>query len=176
MPGKFVAPSAATNDTLKGAALALKLMPRTMRNDLNKKVRVMGNDVWRPAVSARAVSRMDTLVLAKGARVKPGNPLTLVAASSKRPLRKGTNPLIPEKDWRGFEFGSTSKGNKREYERRNRTAGGTHTVNRRTQRQMPGRATAGRVVYQAAADVAPKITAFWVQYIVREIYEAHEGK
>lgn len=174
--GKFVAPSAATDDTFTAAALALKLMPRDLRGKLNKDVRAVGNDIWRPAVDAAAFSKMDKKVLAKGARVKPGNPLSLVAASSKRPLRKGTGALVPDEKWRGFEFGSTSKGNKREYERRNRTAGGTHTVSRRTQRQMPGRAKSGRVVYQAAAEVAPRITAYWVESIVRYIYKAHEGK
>lgn len=174
--GRFVAPSVKDNDELAAAALALKLMPRTLRNDLNKEVRKMGNAEWRPIVESNALTKMDKKILSKGARVKPGNPLTLIAASSKRPLRSGTGALVPTDDWRGFEFGSSSKGNKREYERRNRTAGGSHTVHRRTQRQMPGRYKAGRVVYKSASEIGPRITAFWVQSIVRSIYKAHEGE
>lgn len=172
---KFVAPSAATDDTLKAVALALRLMPRTMRNELNKESRAMGNAIWRPIVDSHAVTKMDRLVLAKGARVKPGNPMVLTAASSKRPL-KGGGGLVPDSDGRAWEFGSTSRANVRPYERRNPKAAGSHTVNRRTARQMPARKPNGRVVYQAAAEAAPRITAFWVQSIVRKIYDAHEGK
>lgn len=173
---QFVAPSALTNDTLRAVALALKLMPRTMRNELNKETRVMGNAIWRPLVDSQAVSKMDRLVLAKGARVKPGNPMVLSAASSKRPLRKGAGALVPDSDAAGWEFGSTSRQNPREYSRRNPKRAGMHTVKRRTSRQMPAHKPNGRVLYQAAAEAAPRITAFWVQSIVRKIYEAHEGK
>lgn len=172
---QFVAASAATDDTLKAATLALKLMPRTMRNELNKETRAMGNAIWRPIVDSHAVTKLDKKVLAKGARVKPGNPMVLVAATSKRPLRKGTGALVPDQDGRGFEFGSTSRANPREYSRRNRRASGSHTVRRRTSRQMPASKPAGRVVYQAAAEAAPRISSFIVESVVRKIYEAHEG-
>ena len=172
---KFVAPSAATNDTLRAAVLALKLMPRTMRNELNKESRAMGNALWRPIVDSHASTPMDRLVLAKGARVKPGNPMVLVAGTSKRALRKGNGALIPNEYAPVFEFGSGNRPNKRQYERENRTNPGTHTVSRRTARQMPERRKNGRVVYQAAAEIAPRITAFWVQSIVRKIHKAHEG-
>lgn len=171
---QFVAPSAKTNETLRAVSLALKLMPRTMRNELNKETRAMGNAIWRPIVDAAAVTNMDRKVLAKGARVKPGNPLVLSAASSKRALRKGTGALVPDTDGRAWEFGSGAQSKRTEYPRRNRTASGTHNVTRRTARQMPSKSS-GRVVYAAAAEIAPRITAFWVQSIVRKIHQAHEG-
>lgn len=171
--GEFVRPSAATDRTFTAVALALKLMPRTMRNDLNKEVRSMGNQIWRPIVDSNAHTTMDKKVLAKGARVKPGNPLTLTAATSKRPLRKGPGALVPNEDGRAWEFGSKARNKRTEYPRKNRRAGGTHSVTRRTARQMPA-PSSGRVVYESAAEIAPRITAYWVQSIVRKIYKAHE--
>lgn len=171
--GGFIAPSAETDRTFKAVTLALKLMPRTMRNELNKDTRAMGNSIWRPIVDSNAVTKMDRLVLAKGARVKPGNPLVLSAATSKRAL-KGGGGLVPDTDARAWEFGSGARNKVTEYPRRNRGGSGTHKVKRHTGRQMPGKSS-GRVVYAAAAEIAPKITAYWVQSIVRKIYEAHEG-
>lgn len=170
---KFVAQSALSNETLRATVLALKLMPRKMRNELNKETRVMGNAIWRPIVDSNATTKMDRLVLAKGARVKPGNPLVLSSASSKRAL-KGGGGLVPDTDGRAWEFGSGARNKVTEYPRKNRSKGGTHNVKRHTGRQMPAQ-NSGRVVYGAAAEIAPRITAFWVQSIVQKIYKAHEG-
>lgn len=169
--GQFVAPSAATDNTFKAVALALKLIPRQLKNDINRESRKMGNDVWRPIVDSHARTKTDRLVLAKGARVKPGNPMVLTAATSKRALSGG---LIPNEGGRIFEFGSKSRQAPSDYERKNRASAGTHHVRRRTKRGLP-QPSSGRVVYEAAAEIAPRITSLWVQLIVRKIYEAHEG-
>ncbi len=169
--GKFVAPSAAADDTLRAVALALKLIPRELRNDINRASRKMGNDTWRPIVDSNARTKTDKLVLAKGARVKPGNPLVLTAATSKRALSGG---LIPNEGGRIFEFGAKSRQAPSDYERKNRRNAGSHHVRRRTKRGLPQPST-GRVVYESAAEIAPRITSLWVQLIVRKIYEAHEG-
>lgn len=171
---QFVAPSAATDDTLRALVYAVKLMPRGLRSAVNKETRQLGNKLWRFAVDDRAQTKMDRLILAKGARVKPGNPMVLTAATSKRPL-KGGGGLIPN-EARWWEFGSDSRANKRPYDRRNRSGSGHHTVTRRTARQMPARKKNGRVIYQAAADMAPRITAMVVQVTVRHIHEAHRGE
>lgn len=170
MPG-FVAPSAQTNDTLKAVALALKLMPRKMRNDLNREVRKLGNDQWRPIVDSYSRNDLDRKVLAKGARVKPGNPLVLTAASSKRALSGG---LVPNEDAGAIEFGTKQPEKVTEYARAYK-GGASHNVRRHTKRQLPRRSK-GRVIYAAAGEIAPRITSMWVQTIVRAIYKAHEGE
>lgn len=171
--GEFIAPSAETDRTFRAVTLALKLMPRQLRNELNKETRAMGNSIWRPIVDSNARTKMDRLVLAKGARVKPGNPMVLSAASSKRAL-KGGGGLVPDTDGRAWEFGTNARNKVTEYPRKNRTEPGTHKVRRHTGRQMPARSK-GRVVYAAAAEIAPRITAYWVQSIVKKIHQAHEG-
>lgn len=168
----FFQPSAQTHDALRAAVLALKIMPRQLRNDLNKEVRQLGNALWRPIVESNAQTEQDRLILAKGARVKPGNPLVLSAASSKRPLSGG---LIPNEDAGAFEFGPAMREKTTTYDRRNARSSGTHAVTRRTRRQLPRRSK-GRVVYESAAEIMPRITSMWVQTIVRAIYNAHEGK
>lgn len=170
--GKFVAPSAAADDTLRAVALALKLIPRELRNDINRESRKMGNAEWRNIVNLNARTETDRLVLAKGARVKPGNPMVLTAVTSKRPLSGG---LIPHERGRVFEFGAKNRhGHVSEYERRNPN-GGSHRVQRHTKRGLPA-PSSGRVIYESAAEIAPRITSLWVQLIVRKIYQAHEGK
>lgn len=170
--GKFVAPSAKADDTLKAVALALKLIPRELRNDINRESRKMGNAEWRNIVNLNARTETDRLVLAKGARVKPGNPMVLTAATSKRALSGG---LIPNDQGRMFEFGAKNRhGHVSEYERSSRN-GGTHRVQRHTKRGLPA-PSSGRVIYESAAEIAPRITSLWVQLIVRKIYQAHEGK
>lgn len=160
-------PSAASSDTFRAAALALKLIPRDLRNDINRETRRVLNPVWREAVASRAVTKMDKLVLAKGARVAPGNPTQLLAATSKRPLSGG---LVPnDRDAAAaYEFGTPDRNDTTTYKRRGAT------VTRHTERQLPWRAQNGRVVYQAFADIGPRIASLWIQTIVRRIYEAHE--
>lgn len=165
-------PSAATDRTLTAVALALKLVGRELRNEINRATRAELNPIWREAISYYATSKMDKLVLAKGARVKPGNPTVLTAATSKRALSGG---LVPNEDARIWEFGTPQRQEFVGYERKNRTGSGTHTVNRRTKRQLPY-INKGRVVYAAAAESLPRITSLWVQTIVRRIYEAHEKR
>lgn len=170
--GKFVAPSAAADDTLRAVALALKLMPKKTRNDINRESRKMGNSEWRNIVNLNARTETDRLVLAKGARVKPGNPLVLTAATSKRPLSGG---LVPNEQGRVFEFGAKNRrGHVSEYQRSNRRGSGSHKVQRHTKRGLPA-PSSGRVIYDSAAEIAPRISQLWVQIIVRNIYKSHEG-
>ena len=165
-------PSAATSKTFGAVALALKLIPRDVRNDINRTTRAELNPLWRSIVASHAHTTLDSKVLAKGARVKPGNPTVLVAASSRRPLSGG---LIPNESAAAFEFGTGSQNEVVGYQRKNKKSAGTHTVNRHTKRQIP-RKHSGRVVYSAFAEVAPRMASLWVQIVVRRIYEAHEKR
>ena len=162
-------PSAASSDTFRAAALALKLIPRDLRNDINRETRRVLNPVWREAVNAEAVTKVDKAVLAKGARVAPGNPTQLLAATSKRPLSGGLVPNDRD-EAAALEFGSPDRNSTTTYKRKG------HDVTRRTERQLPWRQANGRVVYAAFAKIAPRIASLWIQTIVRRIYEAHEQR
>ena len=171
MAGSLFRPSATSSRLFEAVALSLKLVPREVRNDINRTTRATLNPEWRESVSYYATSNMDKKVLAKGARIKPGNPVTLVAATSKKALSGG---LIPDSvTARSFEFGTESRDEETGYTRRNRGGSGTHEVRRRTKRQIP-RKNSGRVVYRAAGEMLPRLTSLWVQIIVRKIYEAHK--
>lgn len=164
--GSILQPSAASSETFRAAALALKLLPREARNEINRMTRAEMNPEWRKIIGEKATSKMDRLVLAKGARVAPGNPTVLIAASSKRPLSDG---LVPDdRDIAAaFEFGTPDRNKKETYTRKG------STVTRRTERQLPWR-TNGRVVYAAFAEIGPRLASMWIQTIVRKIMEAHE--
>jgi hypothetical protein len=156
-------------------ALALKLIERKTRNDINRETRATLNPLWRSIVQLNATSEMDRRVLAKGARVQPGNPTVLIAASSKRALSGG---LVPDDRAiaAGFEFGvDDAEQRVRGYERKNRSGSGSHKVKRHTARQMPTRSK-GRVVYSSFAEIAPRLTSLWVQIVVRNIMKAHEER
>lgn len=163
----LLAPSAASSDTFRAAALALKLVPRELRNEINRMTRAELNPVWRKFIAAAAKTKMDKLVLVKGARVAPGNPTQLIAASSKRPLSDG---LVPDdRDIAAaFEFGTPNPNKKETYTRKG------SPVTRRVEKQLPWRNDSGRVVYAAFAEIAPRLASMWVQVIVRKIMEAHE--
>ena len=166
MSRPILAPSAASSETFRAAALALKLLPREVRNEINRMTRAELNPEWRKIVGQKATSKMDKLVLAKGARVAPGNPTVMIAASSRRPLSDG---LVPDNrdQAAAFEFGTPDRNRKETYQRKGAT------VTRRTERQLPWRSN-GRVVYAAFAEMGPRLASMWVQVIVRKIMEAHE--
>lgn len=163
-----VQPSVNSLAEFKGAALALKAAPREIRNDINRTVRADASGWWKDAIAARATTKMDKLVLAKGARIQPGNPARAIAASSRRPLADG---LVPDTDARAWEFGTTQPEHQDTYTRRDGAK-----VTRHVKRQLPRATNRGRVVYPAWADVAPRLVAMWVQIIVRKIHESLDRK
>lgn len=163
-----VQPSVHSLAEFRGAALALKAVDKDIRNDINRTTRAEGNQWWKDAITAQATSKMDKLVLAKGARIQPGNPARAIAASSRRPLADG---LVPDTDARAWEFGTTEPEHQDTYTRKDGAK-----VTRHVKRQLPGATNRGRVVYPAWAKVGPRLVAMWTQLIVRKIYESLEGK
>lgn len=172
-----IQPSATSSSLLRGAVLALKAVDKPIRAQIAKETRDTMNGPWREAVATHAGgSRMDNVALGKGARVAAGNPARLVAASSKRALRKGANGFIPNSMGRALEFpGNVDQAKASQYVRRYK-GGEAHKVKRRTLTGYPAPKPGGRVVYPAVADVMPRFVSLWVQIIVRIIYEATEGK
>jgi hypothetical protein len=154
---------------LQAVVIALKAARRDVRNDINKATRQTLSPVWREEVTSRTRTSLDRRVLAQGARILAGNPPTLVAATSTRRLPGG---LVPAAQWQGVEFGA-NRDAVTTYKRRS-TGGVIHDVSRHTRRQLPARRRKGRVVYQAAADLAPRAASLWVALIVRKFNEAVE--
>lgn len=158
------------DDRLKAAVLAVKAANRDLRSRLNKATVATIGPVWATEVTSRALTSLDRAALAKGSRVKAGNPPTAVAASSTKRLRGG---LLPADQWAPVEFGG-NQGKVTTYDRVS-VKGHRHKVTRHTARQLPPANRAGRVVFPAFAEVAPRTVALWVQLIVRVYNEAVNG-
>lgn len=165
--------SAGSLTELRGAVLALKATDRTIRSAIGKATRAELGTIWKQEVAGRVqgMPAIDQAVLGRGVRVKAGNPSTLIAAASTRPLSGG---LVPDRDYAGFEFGTANRDQYSTYSRRS-PKGTVHQVKRRTTRHLPGRRREGRAIWPAFAETGPRLTSLWVQIIVREIYEALEG-
>lgn len=156
---------------LEAAVLALKVMDRSLRNDINRSTKAMLDPVWKGAVAANAVSTLDQMVVAKGARVKGGNPPEAIAATSRKALSGG---LVPQDSWAVIEFGGQF--NKVSTYPSTSPKGTKFDVTRHTARQVPARRKSGRVAYKAIAEVTPRVVSLWVQMIVAKTYEALEGR
>lgn len=154
---------------IQAAILAMKRVTRELKRDINRSTREVMNPVWKGLVSVNATTHMDTVVLAKGARIKAGNPPVAMAATSKRRLSGG---LVPANQWQPFEFGAI-RGSTTTYDRTS-PKGTRHEVTRHTARQLPRRVPGGRVVYPALAEIGPRLASLWVQIIVKKVAEAAE--
>ena len=157
---------------LQAAVLAMKVMDKELRSDVNKETRSQGNDIWRRELAGNASTTMDQLVLVKGGRVAAGNPPRLLGATSRRPLSGG---LVPDSRGKGFEFGTKDRDKFKTYDRRSKN-GGSHKVSRRTRRQLPEFTAQGRVIWPAVASTMPRMVSLWTQTIVRKVHEKFEGK
>ena len=165
-------PSPESLRELQAVTLAMKAMDKELRSDINAATRDKVNPLWRGLLAMNATTTMDDLVLVKGGRVAAGNPPRLIAASSRRPLRAG---LVPDRQGKGFEFGTTDRDFQRTYDRRSKK-GGSHKVTRHTRRQLPEYTPKGRVVWPAVADAMPRVISLWTQLIMRKVYDKFEGK
>lgn len=154
---------------LRAAVLAMKRADKEIRGDISQRMRSVMGPAWKSEVTHHltGAGRMEARMLTPGVRIAAGNPPTLIAASSSRKVGNG---LIPNVNAPGYEFGShgtrvsevtSSKGK---------------TFKRHTTRGLPGYKKTGRVVYPAAANILPRVAAFWVQSIVRAFMDAAETR
>lgn len=153
-------------EKLRATVLVLKNVERPVAREINTRTRTTMNPVWKGLVETHASRHIDARVLAKGARVKGGNPPVLVAASSRRPLGGG---LVPATQWHAYEFGA-AQDSERTYTRRS-SRGRVHKVTRHTTRQLPRRIRKGRVVYPAVEEIVPRLVSLWVQTVVRTVMD-----
>jgi len=160
---------------LKAAVLAFKAADRDLRADINRATREKMNPVWRDVVQSRAAGQggLTSRMLGAGAKIAAGNPPVAKAAQSTRKVGRG---LVPADDYGPWEFGVPNREKFTRYTRRNRVAGGSHKVRRRTMRGLPSKASGGRVVYPAWSEVAPRMVSLWVQLIVKTYHDAAEGR
>jgi hypothetical protein len=166
---------------LQAVVLALKLADRDLRKRINDATRETLNPVWRRAVDERMQDRVDQRVFGTGTRIAAGNPPAAVAGSSRRRLPGG---LVPLENWRAWEFGAVGRDTSfTEYPRAayTRHQGGQAVqvragrVRRRTLAQVPSRASSGRVLYPAFAELAPRVAALWAQIVVQQYAQALEA-
>ncbi len=165
--------SAKGQPELRAAAIALKRVDRSIRQDINAAMRQQGNDIWRDEVTGRTRTSMDEAMLTKGARIAAGNPPVAVAASSKRPIGSSRR-LIPDQAWPAWEFGSDNREAFTRYRRKSKN-GGSHEVERRTMRGLPPRYRKGRVLYPAVEESAPRLASLMVKLVVSKVMDAIDG-
>lgn len=157
------------SDRLKAVVLVMRGLERPLVREINTRTRDELGPLWKSLVELHAQRHDDTRILAKGARLKPGNPPQVIAASSRRALRGG---LIPAEQYHVREFGG-ERDKITTYTRKSPRAG-THSVTRHTSRQLPPRYRKGRVVWPAFAEFAPRAVALWVQTVVRTVMDEVE--
>lgn len=157
---------------LRAAVLAVKVASRDLRKELNRVARETMSPVWQRAVAENITWAMETRVLMPSTLIKAGNPPVLQGAGSRRKVGRS---IIPTSDWPGFEYGGDPSAYSR-YERRNRTSGGYHVVERRTMRHLRRRSRSGYVFGPAVREVVPRLASLWVQTVVRTYMNALDQK
>lgn len=166
-----VVPSVYALREFQAVVLALRLMGKDLRKDINKATRDDLNPVWKALVAVEAQKYQDYKILTPGTRIVAGNPPSAQAASGNKKLSGGGTP---NELGRAFEFGTPDRNAERSYSRKNSKTGGTHLVKRHTKRQLPYVTRQGRVVYPAFSMFAPRMVSLWVQMVVRKTHEAFE--
>lgn len=157
------------SDELRAVLVAVRYLERDVKAGIRRQTRSMARPAWQQELAQAASTRLEHRVLVATGRVKVSDRnVMLTSASVGRRLSGG---LLPSRDYAGVEFGAGRQITS--YTRRSRN-GGTHRVRRVTTAQLPARASAGRVVYPAAARFIPRAASLWVQTTVRTIHEAFE--
>lgn len=164
--------------TLHATVAAVWSVAPEIRRQINAHTRSELGPVWTGELQRRARGPMDQRVLLRGARIKAGTSLALVAATSTRTLSGG---LTPADEWAPVEFGGT-RGKVTAYRRRSyarRTPTGTvqvrsGTVRRHTTRQLKPRNSRGWVVFPAVAEFGPRAASLWTATVVRTVYDAFD--
>ena len=156
---------------LQAAVLALSSFDRTMRTNVRRVTRILGNAEWQPLVRRHASTNLERVVLANTARVTASDQTVMLQAGRiGRTMRGGARP--PEV-FGGTEFGAFS--NVKEVQMTS-ARGRRYTARRDVNRQFRPRNRRGYVVWPAAGEFIPRQAAMWAQTIVRTFHEAMEGK
>lgn len=156
---------------LRAIVAALRVVEPELRREINTRTRSELGPVWKDAVASRARTSLDRAVLLPGTRIAAGNPPTAIAANSSRRRSGG---MVPSEDWAPVEFGG-DRSKVTTYKRRN-PSGSTTSVTRHTARQLKPRRSSGWVVFDALAELGPRMASLWAATVVRTIYDKFEGR
>lgn len=157
---------------LQAVTMALKQADRTLRKEVRRETKAMVDPAWRSSVAQHASTRLEHATLVRTARVKVTDQnVMLQSARVGRKLRGGLNP---KQQWYAVEFGAERE-RYSTYTARSRR-GTPFRVKRRTAAGLRDRNRKGYVVWQAAADVIPRIAALWTQTAARTLHEAFEAR
>jgi len=153
---------------LQALILSMRQASREVAKIARRYTREMVLPEWRKAVAEHAETRVDHIVLVDSARATVSNQdVRLKSGQLARKLKGGGRVHELSK---AREFGMPTR--VKEYT--GRRGGKTFPVRRTTTNQLPAPVKGGRVVYQAAASIIPRIAAVWVQTVVRTFAEAVE--
>lgn len=159
------------SDELRAVILAMKRVDAPLRKAIYAASREKVNALWLPALQRRAGTKMERLVIVKGARAAiRSDGFSLTAASSKRKLRNG---LVPYVDYGGFEFGGNL--HKKTFEAHS-PKGRAFERTTTTNRQFKPWTKDGRIAFDAISEVGTKTVAAWVIAVVTTIVQASEGE
>jgi hypothetical protein len=156
---------------LRAVAAVLRVVEPEIRREINTRTRTELGPVWQRGVAERARTSLDRAVLLPGTRIAAGNPPTAIAANSKRRLSGG---LVPQDEWAPVEFGG-NRAKATTYRRRN-PSGSTTSVTRHTARQLKPRNSSGWVVFDALAELGPRLASLWAATVVRTVYDKFEQR
>lgn len=157
---------------LAAVLLGLNGLDRDTQKEIRQRTKAMAQPEWQKAVTERASTAPEQLVLAKTARVTASNQnVTLQSARIGRSLSGG---LKPTASYAGIEWGGNQ--NRKTTYRATSRKGKSFTVTRHTQRQLRPRNRQGYAVMPAIAELIPRIAALWTQTVVRTFYEAIERR
>lgn len=157
----------ATKD-IQASVIAIKLLDKPVRAQLNKTLRDEFKPVWLRLISEQMTDRQDQIML-RGSRVAAGNPPRVIGASSRAIVSKKKGNLRPVERWPGYEYGARQY--PVTYQRRS-PSGGTHTVKRNVFVHLPPRQQQGRIFGPAVAAILPRIAAHWSQSVLRMFMQA----
>lgn len=164
--------SVAVSRELQAVLTAMRQVDKETQARIRRETRDMIGPAWTRAVAEHADTRLEQRVLAQTARVTVSNQnVTLKAATVGRRLSGG---LDPKSQWHAVEFGADQDAIT-PYEATSRK-GKRYTVSRRhTSRQLRPRRKGGYVVFNAEAEVVPRLAALWAQTWARALHEAFEA-
>lgn len=155
---------------LQAIILAIKAANADLRKILLRESRRVLRAAWAEELQQRASTSLEQRVLAQGSSVRVGQALSVRAAYSKRKLEGG---LIPAEDFASVELGAKwKKATIRSTSRKGKPFTYQKTINK----QFKPRRRKGYVVFPAAKATGTRITALWVQTIVKTYRDAVEGK
>lgn len=150
---------------LQTLMFAFRELPKEVTAQVRKHTKAAADPIWQESVRGHVVDRIQTRVLADTARVAVSDQNVMLKSGGIGTMSTG----VPKSELAyAVEFGADP--NK---QIRSRSKSGT-PYSRRRGRQFNLPRSRGYVVYPAARDSIPRLTALWIQTAVRTVHEMLE--